>query len=224
MHLALIAPALSYAIRNEETRIAFGLGSTVGTLEAILIWVMGGIGVLGGLAIGGRQLWRYLRGQSVNGSKLLFVAAVVPVYWAVCLHPLISAAPLLAFSIFVTIHHDLQYQAIVWFYPHNRYRGVKTARERYGFAVALSRNLGMFIGCGILVAIVFRLLGCGLEITEGCIPVLRTSETVLWGEFTMRDVFTGVFLGFPLQHFLLDQYIWKPSKSAELRRDLRMDD
>lgn len=220
--MALLAPALSFALRNGETRVAFRLGSTVGSIETSLIWGLGGLGIWGGFAMIGRQLWRYLRGQSVNGSKLLFVAAVVSVYWAVCLHPLLAAATLLAFSIFVTIHHDLQYQAIVWFYLRNRYRGEKAARKGYGLAAELSRNLALYLGCGIAMAVVFRLMGCGLEITEGCIPVLRTSETVLWGDLSMREIFTGIFLGFPLQHYLLDQFIWRPSKSADLRRDLHM--
>lgn len=171
-----------------------------------------------------RQLMRLKQGHTMNGSKLLFLVAVISVYWAVCLHPSLIAAPLLAFSIFVTVHHDLQYQAIVWYYLKNRYREASTAREKYGMAVTLSRNLGLYLGCGILMAVIFRLLGCRFEITEGCIPMVRTSETVLWGELTMRELFTGVFLGFPLQHYLLDQFIWRPSKDPHLRRDLGMQD
>jgi hypothetical protein len=134
-------------------------------------------------------------------------------------HPASVAAPLLAFSMFVTVHHDFQYQAIVWFWHRNRRAG---GAPTAGWSSRITRNLATFLGCGVAMAVVFRLLGCSLEITEGCVPIIRTSAQTLFGEITLRELLTGVFLGFPLQHYLLDRHIWRPGEDAALARDLRV--
>lgn len=214
LHAALGAPAIAFLARNPEVRSAIGLTAS---LQPLVI-VCGGVTLAAAFALMARQGWRVRRGAPLNGSKLLLLVAILPVYAWVGFHPASVAAPLLAFSMFVTVHHDLQYQALVWFYHRNR----RARGSAAGLAARITRNFGVFLACGLAMAIVFRLLGCSLEITEGCVPIVHTSAHPLFGEITLRELLTGVFLGFPLQHYLLDRHIWRPSQDAALARDLRI--
>ena len=212
MHLALLAPAAGFLAKNPEARTAFGLTALP---AAPVVAATAAVAAGAAVALFGRQIWRWRAGAPLNGPKLIFLLAVLPVQAFVSFHPAVAVAPLLAYSIFVTVHHDFQYQAIVWFWHRNR-------RLASGATGRVTRNLATFLASGLAMAVVFRLLGCSLEITEGCVPVIHTSTRQLFGEISLRELLTGVFLGFPLQHYLLDRHIWRPSRDAALERDLRV--
>ena len=88
----------------------------------------------------------------------------------------------------------------------------------------ISKNVFVYAGCAIGFALVFRLLGCTLNVHPGCAPFLITSEITLFGGLQTDALLKAVLLGFPLHHYFVDQFIWKTSKSKELQKDLRMEE
>jgi len=45
----------------------------------------------------------------------------------------------------------------------------------------------------------------------------------LFGELHTDALLKGFLIGFPLHHYFVDQFIWKPSRSKELRKDLKLE-
>ena len=65
-------------------------------------------------------------------------------------------------------------------------------------------------------------VGCTLGVESGpCLPLPGTRR-YLFGAVTLNQLLTGVALGVLMHHYFVDQYIWRPSKDAELRRDLKV--
>lgn len=249
LYVGLLAPFVAFMVRHPGARAALGLPGNVPpyphlAADGIIPRVVGGLfpGYLGrfrwehvvvAVSVGavvvvvaafiGRQLQRWRQHLPLNLPKILFLVAVIPLHVYICYSPAVLTAPLLAFSAFVTVYHDIQYYAIVWFYNRNRYHRPGVNAQRYGLAVKVSRNFGTFLLCGIVMAAVFRLLGCALAVHPGCGPLVLTSEQVLFGDVTMRDLLYGFLLGFPLHHYFLDQFIWRPSKDPQLQKDLKLD-
>ncbi len=217
LHAALAAPAIAFATHHSESAAAFGLSPAPAWLPLVqnLCWVFVGAFII-------QQSWlaanAWRRGLSLNGAKLLFAFVITTYTAVVALLPLVAAAPLLAFAMLLTVPHDVQYDAIVWFYHRQRKARGVTMR---GLAGWITGRLPVFLGAGIVMAVAFRYLGCGLELHSGCIPMIKTSAQPLFGEITLRDLLTAVFLGFPLNHYWLDQFIWRPSRDAQLAADLR---
>jgi len=52
--------------------------------------------------------------------------------------------------------------------------------------------------------------------------LVLTSKQTLFGIITTKELLVGFMLGFPLHHYFVDQFIWRPSKDANLRSDLKM--
>ena len=171
-----------------------------------------------------RQLVRLTMGESLNLPKILFLSAVVPLHVYVCFSDAVLTADLLAFSAFITIFHDIQYHAIVWFHHRNRYHRPNVDQKQFGLAPKISKNLLVYATCAVGFAFIFRLLGCTLNIHPGCAPLLITSDIQLFGTLNTDSLLKAFLLGFPLHHYFVDQFIWKTSKSKDLKRDLALDD
>ncbi len=245
----LIAPFIAFIIRHPEARRTLGLSEhsppfphveasnflsyfykmfsadfiTALSWEQVIVilsvFVL--VGVI--IAFAARQVQRWRRGLPLNLPKIFFLIALIPLYVFICFSPAVFTAPLLAFSAFVTVYHDIQYFAIVWFYNRNRYhKKTVNAKKTYGLAAVVSKNFLTFMISGIVMAGVFRLLGCSLEIHPGCGTLVMTSKQVMFGDLTTRELLRGFMLGFPLHHYFLDQYIWRPSKDKTLREDLKL--
>ena len=242
----LLLPFLVFIIRHPDVRGEIGLAEALpvypalpegGRLAALfdvnylagLAWehwvVILSAVVIGALvvAFGVRQAALVRRGETINGPKILFLLAVVPLHVYVCFSPAVLTASLLAFSAFITIFHDIQYHAIVWFHHRNRYHRPGVDAKRYGLAPKISKNLLTYFGIAIFFALLFRLLGCSFAVHPGCTPFLISSDIHLFGTLHGDAVLKAFMLGFPLQHYFIDQFIWKTSASKELRKDLNLD-
>ena len=246
LYAGLLLPFLAFLVRHPETRAQLGLSAEVPAYPALvgdgrlasaldfgylqaLAWervvialTAALVGMLA-LAFAARQVARLRAGQAVNGPKVLFLLAVVPLHVYVCFSPAVLTASLLAFAAFVTIFHDLQYHAIIWFHHRNRYHRAGVDPKQFGWAPKISKNLFVYAGCAIGFALVFRLLGCTLNVHPGCAPFLITSEITLFGDLQTDALLKAALLGFPLHHYFVDQFIWKTSKSKELQEDLRIE-
>ncbi len=243
LYTGLLAPFIAFVVRHPQSRSILGLTEPVAPLPTTtmagvfsstywsqLTWehmvVVLSVFAVSAVALAFlfRQVQLLSQGKPVNLPKMLFLLALIPLYSYICYSPAVFTAPLLAFSAFVTIYHDIQYIAIVWFYNKNKYQKAgPEAQRKYGLAAKVSKNFFTFILCGISMAAVFRLLGCSLDVHPGCGVLVLTSKNVMFGSLTTKDLLAGFLLGFSLHHYFVDQFIWRPSKDKKLRGDLKLE-
>ncbi len=135
MHLGLTLPFVVFILRHPESRQAFGLTPQMPLLPS-LAQLGGWAGVISGnwigriswqyfaiagctLTIAGlivdfvvRQAGKWRRGEALNAPKILLFTAVLPLHILVCFSAAVLTAPLITFSAFVTIYHDIQYHVL----------------------------------------------------------------------------------------------------------------
>jgi hypothetical protein len=245
LYAGLLLPFVVYINRHPETRVQVGLPEAVpaypplpadGRLMApfdpsyltALSWehwlVAISAAIIGTLTIAFvvRQAVLIRHREKVNGPKILFLLAVIPLHVYVCLSAAALTAPLLAFAAFVTIFHDFQYHALIWFHHRNRYHRPEVDQTQFGWASKVSKNLFVYAACAVGVAAVVRLLGCAFALHPGCTPVLLTGQISLFGTFNTDALLKGFLVGFPLHHYFVDQFIWKTGRSEELQNDLKL--
>jgi hypothetical protein len=222
----LIAPFLTFAIRHPETRELFGLPSAFpaypdGALYVVVFLSVSFMIVIS-LIFFVRQWQRWRNGQILNVPKILFFIALIPLYAYINYSPAVTTAPLIAFTAFVTIYHDVQYHAIVWFYSQNRYHKPGVDKKKYGLAVKLSQNFAIYALAGVAMAALLRVTGSFLGITPGFSPLVNTSEMTLFGDLSTSALLLSFVIGIPLHHYFVDQFIWRPSKDKTLQQDLKI--
>ena len=142
-----------------------------------------------------RQFVRIKRGEPVIVPKLLFLAAVVPMHWAVLMGPL----PTNVMVPILTISHNIQYQRLIWFHNRNKYTG-DTAPQKHGWAALISRNVFVYYIIGVIFA-AYRLPNAF---------------------YPDSDVLIGFLWGFSLVHYFLDGRIWQVRGNPELRDVLHL--
>ena len=145
-----------------------------------VLWAIVGITAAVWLA---RQWGRFQR----NIPKYLLLAAIVPLHWLTFAYMSWQAAVPT-----VTIVHNLQYHALVWF--HNR--------NRYGQATVLSRSILAYAGTALLFSALYRIPGFQLG--------------------QVSDLAFGFFCGFGLTHYYLDSRIWRVRHDPGLREALQL--
>jgi hypothetical protein len=130
-----------------------------------------------------RQLVRF----PIDLPKYLLFAAIIPLHWLTFAYMSWQAAVPT-----VTIVHNLQYHALVWFHNRNRYAG-KTL---------LSRSLGAYLAAALLFSALYRIPGFQLG--------------------QVSDLAFGFFCGFGLTHYYLDSRIWRVRHDPGLRDALQL--
>jgi len=141
-----------------------------------------------------RQAQRWAAGDRVDLPKLLLLGAVVPLHWLTFARLSWQAAVPT-----VTIVHNLQYHAIVWFHNRNRYAG---APEHGRIPAAVSRSLLAYAAVGLAFSLLYRVPGFQLG--------------------KVSDVAFGFFCGFGLTHYYLDSRIWRVRHDPGLRQALQL--
>ena len=119
--------------------------------------------------------------------KYLLFAAIIPLHWLTFAYMSWQAAVPT-----VTIVHNLQYHALVWFHNRNRYAG----------RTVLSRSLGAYVGAALLFSALYRIPGFQLG--------------------QVSDLAFGFFCGFGLTHYYLDSRIWRVRHDPGLRDALQL--
>ena len=168
----LIAPPfLRFFARHPEE---LGIPFRMGWAEPI-VWVA--VAVVG-VAWGVRQ---WLAGAR-NLPKYLLLGGIVPLHWLTfALMSWQAAVPT------VSIVHNLQYHALVWF--HNR--------NRYGEARAITRSMVTYAAVALAFSAAYRIPGFQLG--------------------KVSDLAFGFFCGFGLTHYYLDSRIWRVRSDPELK-------
>jgi hypothetical protein len=134
-----------------------------------------------------RQIVRFAGRFPIDLPKYLLFAAIIPLHWLTFAYMSWQAAVPT-----VTIVHNLQYHALVWF--HNR--------NRYADKTVLSRSLGTYIAAALLFSAVYRIPGFQLG--------------------QVSDLAFGFFCGFGLTHYYLDSRIWRIRHDPGLREALQL--
>ncbi len=145
-----------------------------------LFWAIVGITAAAWLA---RQ-WGRLRRDI---PKYLLFAAIIPLHWLTFAYMSWQAAVPT-----VTIVHNLQYHALVWF--HNR--------NRYGESRVITRSLFAYAATALVFSALYRIPGFQLG--------------------QVSDLAFGFFCGFGLTHYYLDSRIWRVRHDPGLREALQL--
>jgi hypothetical protein len=143
-----------------------------------------------------RQFMRWWAGEALNVPKYLLFAAIMPLHWLTFAYMSWQAAVPT-----VTIVHNLQYHAIVWFHNRNRY-GDSAGASHGRIPAAVSKSLLAYIAVGLVFSLLYRIPGFALG---------RVSELAF-----------GFFCGFGLTHYYLDSRIWRVRHDPGLRAALKM--
>ena len=143
-----------------------------------------------------RQVQRRRAGDAVNLPKYLLFGAVVPLHW-LTFHYMSWQAAVPT----VTIVHNLQYHAIVWFHNRNRYAAASPARHGR-IPIAVSRSLLAYAAAGLVFSLLYRIPGFELG--------------------KVSDLAFGLFCGFGLTHYYLDSRIWRVRHDPALRQVLAL--
>jgi hypothetical protein len=142
----------------------------------------------------GRQGVRHRAGDALDLPKHLLLLAVIPLHWMTFAYLSWQAAVPT-----VTIVHNLQYHALVWFHNRNRYGG----STKFGrVPAAVSRSLLAYAGVGLAFSVLYRVPGFQLG--------------------QVNDLAFGFFCGFGLTHYYLDSRIWRVRHDPGLRAALGM--
>jgi hypothetical protein len=141
---------------------------------------------------------RHLAGEPRwNVPKLLLLSGIIPLHWLTFTFLSWQAAVPT-----VTIVHNLQYHAIVWFHNRNKYT-VDSAASRFGrIPVAVTRSLALYLAVGLCFSLLYRVPGFALG--------------------RVSDIAFGLFCGFGFTHYYLDSRIWRVRQDASLRETLRL--
>jgi len=141
----------------------------------------------------GRQAVRVRRHDPVNLPKLLLFAGVIPLHWLTFAYmSWLGAVPT------VTIVHNLQYHALIWFHNRNRYG----AGGHGVVPQAVSRSLLNYVLVALLFSALYRVPGFHLG--------------------QASDLAFGFFCGFGLTHYYLDSKIWRVRSDPALRHALQL--
>ena len=170
------------------------------------------------------RLWRERR--TLNGSKLLLLALVVPLHLVAFSHPVVTAfvVPL------VTVGHNIQYHCIVYSYARNKYPGRR--EPEYRWARRLFANFAVYALVGLLFTFAlykgplvewFRAASGGrldemLFNSMAMMAGVRDPTELGLGE----QVMAALIVGFAMQHYYLDSKIWRVSRDRQVRRYLKV--
>jgi hypothetical protein len=145
----------------------------------------------------GRQWTRVRRGDPIDLPKYLLLGGVIPLHWLTFAYMSWQAAVPT-----VTIVHNLQYHAIVWFHNRNRYAAGNSGVRNGRIPAAVSRSLAAYAAAGLLFSVLYRIPGFELG--------------------KISDLAFGFFCGFGLTHYYLDSRIWRVRHDPGLREALQL--
>jgi hypothetical protein len=180
---------------------------------AVAVWTLALI------ALVGRAL---ARAPALNRPKLAYLGITLPLYAVIYfllarLEPVYTASAgpdqdFLMLSILVTVFHNVQYLGLVWFHNRNRYAG------GIGAVGWVNRTPLRFLGaCALFSLVIYTLFACWTDVFPGCGLVALSL-----GPITASQIGLCLWWGLALQHYYLDQRIWRISGDAALQRNLRL--
>ena len=144
-----------------------------------------------------RQWMRFRKGDPADVPKYLLFMAVIPLHWLTFAYMSWEAAVPT-----VTIVHNLQYHAIIWFHNRNRYSSSESRAQHGRIPAAVGRSLLAYALVGLVFSALYRVPGFALG--------------------KASDLAFGFFCGFGLTHYYLDSRIWRVRHDPALREVLQL--
>jgi hypothetical protein len=144
-----------------------------------------------------RQIARIASREPLNRPKYLLLLAIVPLHWLTFAYMSWQAA-----APTVTIVHNLQYHAIIWFHNRNRYGAGESGRRNGRIPAAVSKSLLSYAIVALVFSAAYRIPGFHLG--------------------NVSDLAFGFFCGFGLTHYFLDSRIWRVRHDPGLRTALQL--
>jgi hypothetical protein len=222
--LSLVALLVSHP----GTRRRAGLAEwSLGPIQALDVWLYwtalaGFLALVGAIVV--VQVGRYLRAEPINLPKQLFLGSVIGLHGIVCFSGLLTPNSLLPFTAIITIYHDIQYLFITRFHGRNRYGTTPESRRPFGIAGRLAGNFPLFMAVAILFfAVPVWSVGCLIERVQVCRAGPQPGFETFMGDTIWIVIFAVVTSGLQMHHYLLDQYIWRTGRSAQLRKELKLE-
>jgi hypothetical protein len=170
------------------------------------------------------QAAKFLRGEALNLPKLVFLATVIALHSFMGFSGLLPTTTILGFTAVITIYHDIQYFFVVWFYARNRYGKSPDPVRQYGAAGFLAKSFPLFLAVGILaISLPVWGFGCLINRVPVCASGLNFGGATFMHDSAWILAFAWITSGFQMHHYLLDQFIWRPSRSAQLRKELKLE-
>jgi hypothetical protein len=167
------------------------------------------------------QAGKLMRGEAINIPKLIFLGTIMLLHGVISFSGLLPAYTLLAFTAIITIYHDIQYLSIVWFYSRKHYA---PGDKKHGLAGVLAKRFTLFFGAALLLAsLPIWGLGCIINRVSVCGPGTDAGSMTFMGDTTWTLFFVILTSSIQMHHYVLDMFIWRPGKNADLRRDLGLE-
>jgi|GEM_PF-523117 hypothetical protein len=174
----------------------------------------------------GYQARLWLDERAINGSKLLYMAAIVPLHFVAYSHPLMAAflVPL------VTVGHNIQYHCIVYSFAQNKY-AARPQRE-FRYVRALFKNFWVYALVGLLFT--FALYRgpwidwlkhlTGIRLDQSLLNSLAMMAGVQHpASLSLGEkIFAACIAGFAMQHYYLDAKIWRVNRDMDVRKYLKV--
>jgi hypothetical protein len=223
LYVGCWAPYFYFLLSHPRARALLRLSvDTPGPIERLAIVA---VVVAWALAIGSllvrTALGRGLRARDPRSSYLGVTLALYSfIYFGVArLEPAYAASngpdqDFLLLSVLVTIFHNVQYVALVWFHNKNRYHASGGGSGAAGW---LNRAPALYLaGCGLFSIVVYAASACGTGVFPGC-SILGDARV---GPFSANQLGLCLWWGLAINHYYLDQKIWRVGSDPELRRNL----
>jgi len=196
---------------------------SVATLAYPAAWVL----YLGAIVFYlGFQLKLWAEGSQLNGSKLLYMALIVPLHLVAYSNPVMAVflVPL------VTVGHNIQYHCIVYSYAQNKYP-FKSERE-FRWARGLFKNFWIYASVGLVFTLAlyrgpwidFLKHFTGWRLDKSLLNSLAMMAGVADpASLSLGEkVFAACITGFAMQHYYLDAKIWRVSRDKEVQKYLKV--
>ena len=165
-------------------------------------------------------------GLRLRNPKTPYLAATVllygVIYFAIArFEPVYGASQgpdqdFLLLSIVIVIFHNVQYVGLVWFHNRNRYAG----RHGHGLAGVVNRAPAVFLAaCAAFSLAVYSTFACSTGVFPSC---QWFSGSAGLGPVTWNQIGLCLWWGLAMNHYYLDQQIWRIRGDDELKRSLRL--
>jgi len=163
------------------------------------------------------QIRQWQRGLPRNGSKLVYMATVLGLYYLTfAVDPRIAT-----FWVILTgTGHCAQYHAVVWAYGKKRY--TPAGEGTRSLPVRIFGNVWLYVVLGVLFGLV-TLQGPGAGVFQRLLGDAFAALVPDGGFGVGVHVAVAFVSGVRLHHFYVDSKIWKVSKSAALARNLNVE-
>lgn len=170
-----------------------------------------------------KQVKEYSKKGRFNLPKNLLAASVFFILILLVYTPLLQTIEYFALVAVLTIFHNVQYGGIVWFFSKNKYH--PSSSMEYGLAAKISQSILIFLLIAFIMGALYKyffwyLLGWDFPLLSD----VWLFEGMLSdnGSLVLKDLIYSVFIGVPLQHYYIEQKIWKLSKDKGARKSLKL--